>query len=193
MVRSSGAPESKGGSGELRNHLALVGLMGVGKTEVGAAVARRMGRRHVDLDRAITQLAGKSVGVIFHESGEEEFRELESECLALQLEAKDPIVLSTGGGVLERDENRAAMAAVTVAWLRATPVTLAKRVAGGAGRPLLAGGDPLTILDDLSKVRSPSYKAAANLVVDTDGLSVDEVADNLLNALANRKTAGGRL
>ena len=167
--------------------------MGVGKTEVGATVARRIGRRHVDLDLAITQLVGKSVGVIFHEGGEEEFRELESQCLILQLEAKDPIVLSTGGGVLERDENRAAMAAITVAWLRATPVTLTERVAGGAGRPLLAGGDPLRILEDLAKVRSPAYRAVADLVVDTDGLSVDEVADALLNALVDRKTVGGRL
>ena len=50
-------------------HLALVGLMGAGKTAVGASVAVDLGRRHVDLDRAVTQMAGRSVGVIFHEGG----------------------------------------------------------------------------------------------------------------------------
>ena len=68
-----------------------------------------------------------------------------------------------------------------------------QRDVGGAGRPLLAGGDPLRILEDLAKVRSPAYRAVADLVVDTDGLSVDEVADALLNALVDRKTVGGRL
>ena len=91
-------------------HLALVGLMGAGKTAVGASVAADLGRRHVDLDRAVTQLAGRSVGVIFHESGEQAFRDLEEQALGLQMDAVDPVVLSTGGGVLGRETNRDALA-----------------------------------------------------------------------------------
>ncbi|HJM73622.1 MAG TPA: shikimate kinase, partial [Acidimicrobiales bacterium] len=99
-------------------HLALVGLMGVGKTAVGASVASRLGCRHVDLDRAVTQLAGRSIGVIFHEGGEESFRDLEEQALGLQMQAVDPIVLSTGGGVLGRETNRAVLAReATVVWL----------------------------------------------------------------------------
>ena len=63
-------------------HLALVGLMGVGKTSVGAAVAARSGRCHVDLDRAVTQLARRSIGVLFHEGGEAAFRAYAAEGLA---------------------------------------------------------------------------------------------------------------
>ena len=114
-------------------HLALVGLMGAGKTAVGASVAADLGRRHVDLDRAVTQLAGRSVGVIFHESGEQAFRDLEEQALGLQMDAVDPVVLSTGGGVLGRETNRDALArGATVVWLRAAPETLADP----GGRPV---------------------------------------------------------
>jgi|TARA_B100001105_G_scaffold2862_1_gene2047 shikimate kinase len=166
-------------------HLALVGLMGVGKTSVGAAVAARSGRRHVDLDRAVTQLAGRSIGVIFHEGGETAFRGYEQEALSMQLAAEDPMVLSTGGGVLGRGSNRALLASsATVVWLRATPETLVGRVGDPAGRPLLADGEPLEVLRRLADERGPAYGTAADVVLDTDGLTVDEVASMVLDAVA---------
>ncbi len=174
-----------------RRHVALVGLMGVGKTAVGAALARRTGRRHVDLDRAVTQLAGRSIGVIFHEGGEPAFRDVEAQCLALQLGAADPIVLSTGGGVLGREENRTALSDATVVWLRATTATLAARVGDGSDRPMLAGDDPVAVLDRLGAERDPAYRAAADLVVDTDGRTVDEVADAVVVALPELRLVGG--
>ena len=70
-------------------HLALVGLMGAGKTAVGRVLADRLRCRHVDLDWAVTQLAGRSIGVIFHEGGESTFRDLETQSLVLQLAADD--------------------------------------------------------------------------------------------------------
>jgi len=171
--------------------VALIGLMGVGKTAVGQGLAALTGRRHVDLDRAVTQLAGRSIGVIFHEGGEAPFRDLEAQCLAMQLAAADPIVLSTGGGVLVRDENRVALAdRSTVVWLRARTETLAGRVGNGGGRPLLEGRDPLEVLRDLADERHPIYAAAADLVVDTDDQSIDEVADRLVEALGASVTSG---
>ena len=174
-----------------RRHVALIGLMGVGKTAVGAAVGRRTGRRHIDLDRAVTQLAGRSIGVIFHESGEQAFRDLEAECLALHLTLEDPLVLSTGGGVLGREENREALAAATVVWLRASTSTLAARVGDGAGRPLLADDDPVAVIERLVVERVPAYKAAADFVVDTDDRTVDEVADAVIEALWELEPVGG--
>ena len=172
-----------------RRHLALVGLMGAGKTSVGVSVAARSGRRHVDLDRAVMQLAGRSIGVLFREGGETAFREVEQEALALQLSAGDPIVLSTGGGVLVREANRLALArSATVIWLRATPETLAARVGDPAGRPLLADGEPLEVLKRLAVERGPTYESAADVVLDTDGLTVAEVGSLVLEAVS---TAGG--
>ena len=173
------------------SHVALIGLMGAGKTAVGRALAATIGRRHVDLDRAITQLAGRSIGVIFHEGGESSFRDLEAECLAIQLAGHDPIVLSTGGGVLIRDQNRAALVdGATVVWLRARPETLADRVGSGVGRPLLEGRNPLEVLRDLADERHPIYAAAADLVVDTDDRSVDELARSLAGALGGADAPG---
>jgi len=165
-------------------HLAFVGLMGAGKTVVGRVLADRLRRRYVDLDRAITQLAGRSIGVIFQEGGESTFRDLEAQSLVLQLAAADPIVLSTGGGVLGRGENRAVLAADSiVVWLRARPETLADRVGDGVGRPLLEGRNALGVLRDLAEDRYPTYEQAANVVVDTDGLTVVQVVDAVLHAL----------
>ena len=165
------------------SHVALVGLMGAGKTAVGRALADRLRRRHVDLDRAVTQLAGRSIGVIFHEGGEEAFRDLEAQSLGLQLAAPDPLVLSTGGGVLGRRENRTALSAATVIWLRARPETLADRVGDGSGRPLLEGRDPVEVLRELAEDRHPAYERAADVIVDTDGRPVDAVVDSLVGAL----------
>jgi shikimate kinase len=171
-------------SGTTVGHLALVGLMGSGKTAVGRVLADRLRRRHVDLDLAVTQLAGRSIGVIFHEGGESTFRDLEAQSLVLQLAVGDPIVLSTGGGVLVRGENRAALATgSTVVWLRTQLETLADRVGDGGGRPLLEGLDAIAVLRDLAEDRHPVYEWAANVIVDTDGLTVGEVADAVLKAL----------
>jgi len=177
MESTSGLPPHR--------HVALVGLMGVGKTSVGAAVATRSGRRHVDLDRAVTQLAGRSIGVIFHEGGEAAFRAYELEALAIQLAAQDPVVISTGGGVLINESNRGVLASsATVVWLRATPETLAERVGDPSGRPLLADGEPLEVLRRLADERGPAYEMAADVVLDTDGLTVDEVGDMVIDAVA---------
>jgi len=178
-------------SASISRHVALVGLMGVGKTAVGAALARRTGRRHVDLDRAVTQLAGRSIGVIFHEDGETAFRDVEAQCLALQLAAEDPIVLSTGGGVLGREENRVSLSDATVVWLRATTATLVTRVGDGHGRPMLADDDPVAVFERLAAERDPAYEAAAELVVDTDGRTVDEVTDAVLGAVPELQPVEG--
>ena len=164
--------------------------MGVGKTSVGAAVAARSGRRHVDLDRAVTQLAGRSIGVIFHEGGEAAFRAYEEEALAVQLAVEDPLVISTGGGVLIGGSNREVLArSATVVWLRATPETLAGRVGDPAGRPLLADGEPLEVLRRLADERGPAYETAADVVLDTDGLTVDEVGGLVVDAVVTTSGA----
>ena len=175
MIACASGPPS--GSSCARRHLALVGLMGVGKTTVGAAVARRTGRRHVDLDIVVSNRVGRSVGVIFAEAGEEAFRDLEQEALASELAHDEPIVVSTGGGVVERQANRQILTERTlVVWLRAEPETLAGRVGDGAGRPLLKEGNPLDLLTVLAERRNPIYAAVSDRVIDTDHLDIEAVA-----------------
>ena len=175
---------------EGRPHLALVGGMGTGKTSVGALVAERVRRRHIDLDRWVQADTGRSIGVLFDELGEEGFRDAEQASLERALELFEPIILSTGGGVLGRSSNRDALCIRSyVVWLRATPETAAARVGDGHGRPLLEDGSPVDVLRRLAEERAPLYEAAADLAVDTDNRSADEVADEVSVFLEGRQGA----
>ncbi len=162
-------------------------MMGAGKTEVGRAVAGSLGLPHVDLDVAVANRTGRTPGVLFAERGEEGFRDAEQEALAGVLAVGETVVVSTGGGVLERQANRLLLAErATVVWLRARPATLAGRVGDGSDRPLLADGEPAAVFAELAERRGPSYEAAADAVVDTDDLTLDEVAARVESALPDR-------
>jgi shikimate kinase len=150
--------------------------MGAGKTRVGSAVAARLNRRHIDLDIVVSNRVGRSVGVIFAEAGEKAFRDLEQDALASELAHDEPIVVSTGGGVVERQANRQILIERTlVVWLRAEPETLALRVGDGAARPLLNEGNPLDLLTALAERRHPLYAAVSDRVIDTDHLNIEAV------------------
>lgn len=157
-------------------HLALVGMMGAGKTRVGSEVASRINCRHIDLDILISNRVGRSVGVIFAEAGEEAFRDLEQDALAAELSRDEPLVVSTGGGVIERQVNRQLLIErALVVWLRAEPTTLALRVGDGAGRPMLNKGKPVDLLAALAERRHPLYAAVSDRVIDTDNLDIEAV------------------
>jgi shikimate kinase len=156
-------------------HLALVGLMGAGKSTVGRRLASAWGRSFVDLDDAVVAEAGRSIAELFAAEGEDGFRDRESAALRAALAASAPVVVATGGGVVLRDENRALLAdEAVVVWLDADVATLAARVGDGTGRPLLADG-PEARLRALDAARRPLYSAAADLRVDTTDLGTDEV------------------
>jgi len=164
-----------------RPHLALIGLMGAGKSTVGAALAAQGNRRHIDLDRWIQNDTGRSIGVLFAEGGEEAFRQAETDTLQRVLQIEQPLVLSTGGGVLTRAENQQVLKERThVVWLRATPETLAQRVGDGTGRPLLAQGDPLTVLQELDRQRRSAYQAAAEAIIDTDDRTLKAIVEEIM-------------
>jgi shikimate kinase len=165
-------------------HLVLVGLMGAGKTTVGAECAHRLGRPFVDTDDVIVQTAGMTVDEIFASGGEQEFRRLERAVVADVCASPEPLVVACGGGaVLDPGNRHALRAAGLVVWLRAPAATLAGRVGDGATRPLLRG-DPPGALRRLERLREPAYEAAAHVTVDTEGLDVAAVADAVLSAFA---------
>ena len=168
-------------SDKLRPHVALVGLMGAGKTVVGAALSRKSSHRHIDLDRWIQNNYGRSIGVIFEEKGEEGFRDIETDALKKVLEMKDPIVLSTGGGVVVSSVNREVIRENSyVIWLKATPEGLAKRVGNGESRPLLKGKNPLQVLQSLSKEREELYEETADFVINVENGSVRDISQQIL-------------
>ena len=167
-----------------RQQLVLVGLMGAGKSTVGALCAQRLGRAFVDTDDLIVAQAAMPVEEIFRTGGEARFRELERSVVADVCASPVPLVIASGGGaVVDADNRRRLRDAGVVVWLHAPTEVLAARVGDGATRPLLAG-DPHGALARLSAARQDAYSAAADRVIETEGRNVDEVADAVLAAFA---------
>jgi shikimate kinase len=146
--------------------IALVGLPGVGKSSVGRRLAAAMNLPFRDADEEIERAAGRTISEIFAERGEAEFREGERRVIARLLE-EPPHVLATGGGAFMNSETRQLIKerAVSV-WLRADLEVLARRVARKNTRPLLAGDDPLAVLQTLAEQRDPIY-GEADITVDS--------------------------
>ena len=176
---SPGRSGVAGSLGSVR-HIALVGMMGSGKSETGQELALALGRRFVDCDGLVADAAGCSIPEIFAAEGEAGFRRRESEVLAGVLASTGAAVIATGGGVVTVAGNRSQLAGAAVCWLRARPETLAARVGDGSGRPMLAtgaaGGATLDRLRELAADRDRWYLEVADVVVDVDDLSVNQAA-----------------
>jgi shikimate kinase len=146
--------------------IALVGLMGAGKTSVGKRLAAVLKLPFYDADAEIERAAGRTVQEIFQTMGEAEFRRGERQVIARLLQ-EPPHILATGGGAFMDPRTRALMRdrAVSV-WLRAELDTLMRRVERRDDRPLLKEGDPRAVMNRLIVERYPVY-AEADVVVDT--------------------------
>ena len=149
-------------------HFALIGLPGSGKSTIGRQVARVWGLPFVDTDHVIEERLGCSIKDYFASNGEDAFRNLESQVLQELLEQPQSAVLSTGGGIVLRSENRRALKAQSqVFYLQASPEDIARRLRADSTRPLLQGQDPLQRLRELLEVRSPMYLETAHYVIDS--------------------------
>ena len=166
-------------------HVVLVGMMGAGKTSVGELLAKRLDRPFFDVDAWIEDEEGLSVATLFETRGEAAFRDLEARVLPSFLANPVACVLSVGGGAVTDERSRKALTgAGHVVWLRALDATLAGRVGSGSDRPLLAGGDVAAVLTRLSAVRAPLYTEVADVIVDVDDLSPEEVVDQIVGGLS---------
>lgn len=162
-------------------HLVLVGLMGAGKSTVARLLGERLGRRVVDSDAVIEAQTGRTVREIFQVDGEPAFRTLETAVLLEALADPEPLVIAAAGGVVLRDENRAALRRpdVRVVWLAADPAVLVERVRSGGHRPAL-DDDPAGTLRRMHDSREPLYREVADLIVSVDGRSANDVVEAIL-------------
>jgi shikimate kinase len=159
----------------------LVGAPGAGKTTVGRRVASLLDVQFRDTDLDIADSAGKPVSEIFTDDGEEVFRQMERQAVQEALEAH-PGILALGGGAIMDDQTRELLADHHVIWLRVGATDAAKRVGLSGARPLLFGnvrGRLVTLLEE----RMPLYAQVANVTIDTDGRSVDEVVHDVRRAI----------
>ena len=158
----------------------LVGLMGAGKSTVGRILARRLSKRFVDTDHEIEKRNGVTIPVIFEIEGEDGFRRREQEVLA-DLSQEKGLILSTGGGIVLRPENREVLRNHGfVVYLNARPELLADRTKHDRSRPLLNVEDPLTRLRELHAVRDPLYREVAHAVVETGRGAPQQVVQAIL-------------
>jgi len=165
--------------------IALIGLMGAGKSTVGRRLARRIGLPFVDADQEIETAAGMSIAEIFERHGEAYFRDGERRVLA-RLVAGPPRVIATGGGAFMNDVTRALILERCIAiWLDAGIEMLAERVGRRDHRPLLKGKDPRILLQGLAETRGPVY-AQAHLTVRGGAMPHEKMVDRILAALAAR-------
>jgi len=162
--------------------VALVGLMGAGKSAIGKRLAMRLGLAFVDADDEIERAAGCSIAEFFEKYGEVEFRAGERRVIARLLD-EPPHVLSTGGGAYIHPETRALMRAKAVTvWLRADLDVLFDRVRRRGHRPLLRQGDPREVLGRLMAQRYPIY-AEADIIVESTAQPADRTTEQVIAAL----------
>lgn len=159
----------------------LIGMMGSGKSAVGAALARRLGRTLVDIDARIEAAAGCRIRGIFDAEGEAGFRERERSAIREAVHSRNPVIACGGGAVLDPDNVKVLKAHGTVVWLRVTPSVAAERIGSAEGRPILEAmaGDLTARIAALTEQRASTYEAAADLVIDADG-PVETVAEAVL-------------
>ena len=170
----------------LKKTVAMVGMMGAGKTAIGTALARALHVPFLDSDAEIEAAANMTIAEIFARDGEAFFRAKEAQVIARLLDDK-PAILSTGGGAFLQAGNREAINRAGVSlWLRADLDLLWSRVKHKATRPLLRTADPRATLAELCKKRNPEY-AKADLVVDANpAYSIDEMTDRVIEVLLTR-------
>lgn len=157
-------------------NIILIGFMGAGKTTVGKLLAKERDLQFTDTDERIVEEQGMSIPDIFKTYGEPYFRDLETDLLRRMQSDTENCVISVGGGMPVREENRKLLRKLgCVIYLSASKETIISRVSGDGSRPLLAGEDLEAKVSALMKARENLYRQAAHLDIRTDGRSVQQV------------------
>ena len=158
-------------------NLVLTGFMGSGKTSLGIRLSYRLKMPVEDTDKLIERREGRSISEIFAVEGEAYFRRKETELLEeLGAKRQNVRIYSVGGGTPVNPENRKLLKRMgTVVWLRIRPETVYERLKGDTTRPLLQCEDPLGRIRKLLESRREAYESCADIVVDVDGLEMEEI------------------
>lgn len=165
-------------------NIVLIGYRGTGKSHVGHLLGEHFGRKVVSMDEEIVKSAGMPIPEIVEKNGWPKFRELETE-QARNLAGLDKLVIDCGGGVIERPENIEILQQNSqVFWLQASVESIVARIKDDVQRPALVEGK--TFLEEVAEVlerRTPLYRAAAHYEINTDNLTPEQVAEQVINLL----------
>lgn len=165
------------------HNIFLIGFMGVGKSTVSDYLSTILASPQVEMDQVIVKKEQMSINKIFEEYGEEYFRNCETNLL-IELQKKNNQIVSCGGGVAMREINVQEMKKNgRVVLLTASPETILERVKDSDERPLLRGRKNTEYISELMEIRRPKYRAAADVIVNTDQKSVEEIAEEIVAKL----------
>lgn len=171
-----------------KKNIVLTGFMGCGKTTVGIRLSYCLRMVMDDTDKMIERREGRSVSDIFDAEGEEYFRRQET-ALLRELDRKlVHQILSVGGGTPLREENRRLLKRIgTVIYLRISPETVYERLKEDDTRPLLRTKEPLKRIRSLMEERKEAYESAADIIIDVDGLEMENVLELIREALRDQE------
>ncbi|UVT15484.1 MAG: shikimate kinase [Nitrospira sp.] len=165
-------------------NVVLIGYRGTGKSTVGKLLAARLDRSLLSTDAEIVKSAGHTIPEIVEQHGWDYFRDLESQ-VCQKVAASDGLVIDTGGGIILRSKNVEILKKTgTLFWLTASVETITARISRDTQRPSLTGAKSFVDeIQDVLRERIPKYQAAADHVIETDGRSLTQVADEILARL----------
>lgn len=161
----------------------LIGFMGSGKTTVGFRLSYRLRKPVIDTDKEIEREEQRSIAEIFAREGEAYFRDRETMCLQKLLRTVKEQIISVGGGLPLREENRKLLRELgQVFYLQASAETIYERVKHDTTRPLLQGDDPQGKIRTMLVERDGYYRDAADVVINVDGKSFEQILDEIEKA-----------
>ena len=166
----------------MKNNIVLIGFMGCGKTTFGKWISRHYPYKFVDTDDCIVRAQKRTINDIFKMNGEDYFRNLETETVKELLKQEDGKVISVGGGLPVKEENRALLRELgTVVYLNTSKRELVRRLRNDKNRPLLAGGDIEKKVDTLMEQRRLIYEETAHLILSTDEKNFTEMYEEIVS------------
>jgi shikimate kinase len=173
----------------MKSNVALIGFMGVGKTVVGKALAKKLNWKFVELDLLIEQKVDKSIPEIFETDGEVVFRQLEIE-VTNEVSLEENAVIACGGGIVLNQINVDRLRQKsTIVYLTASPAVILKQVLSDSGeRPLLKVVNPALTIRELLRFRKPFYERAADIKIDTSKLSVDAAVEQIIRKMRENES-----
>jgi len=164
-------------------NLVLIGFMGAGKSTVSDYFHTHYNMDVIEMDRIIAQREGMSITDIFNRYGEEYFRDLET-ALLIEMQSRRNVVLSCGGGVPLRERNVVEMKKIgRVILLTADPETILERLKEDHSRPLLENNKNVNFVQGLMDSRRAKYEAAADIIIHTDGKTVEEIGSEIFEKI----------
>lgn len=165
----------------MKNNWILIGYMGCGKSTVGRRLSEAFNQEFVDTDALIEQSQEMTISEIFKQKGENYFRNLETELLRKLLEKDGEYVISVGGGLPLREENRRLLQELgQVIYLKAVPDTIYNRIKGDVTRPLLQTDNPKARIIEMLGEREEKYLAAAHNIVIVDEKNISQIVDEIV-------------